>query len=41
MVFEHGHRDKVQVNQLATIAKTYVQVKEWLATMRAYVANQW
>jgi hypothetical protein len=30
MAFEHGHRNKVQVDQLATIADTYAQVEnDW------------
>ncbi len=41
MAFEHGHRDEVQVDELATIADTYVQVEEQLAAMRASIANQW
>jgi hypothetical protein len=40
MAFEHGHRDKVQVDQLAAIVNTYVQVKKQLGAMRAVVANQ-
>jgi hypothetical protein len=40
MAFEHGHCDKVQVDQLAAIADTYVQVEERLATMRASITNQ-
>jgi hypothetical protein len=41
MAFEHGHCDEVQVDELATIADTYVQVEEQLTAMRASVANQW
>jgi len=40
MAFEHGHRDEVQVDELATTADTYVQVEEQLAAMRASIANQ-
>jgi len=40
MAFEHGHRDEVQVDQLAMIADMYVQVEERLVTMRAFVASQ-
>ncbi|CAK9277280.1 unnamed protein product [Sphagnum jensenii] len=40
MAFEHGHHNEVQVDQLATIADTYAQVEEQLATMRASVASQ-
>jgi hypothetical protein len=40
MAFEHGHCDEVQVDELATIADTYVQVEEQLTAMRASVANQ-
>jgi len=40
MTFKHGHRDKVQVDQLVVIADMYVQVEERLAAMRASVASQ-
>jgi hypothetical protein len=39
MVFEHGHCDEVQVDQVATIVDTYAQVKQRLAAMRAFVAS--
>jgi hypothetical protein len=40
MAFEHGHRDEVQVDQLAAIVNMYAQVKERLVVMRASVANE-
>jgi hypothetical protein len=40
MAFEHGHRDKVQVDQLTEIAYTYAHVEKRLATMRASITNQ-
>jgi hypothetical protein len=40
MVFEHGHHNKVQVDQLVAIADMYAQVEERLAMMRASVTRQ-
>jgi hypothetical protein len=40
MAFEHGHRNKVQVDSLTAITNTYAQVEERLAVMCTSVASQ-